>query len=184
MLTPKGRRGQAGVPAENHLGRVSRAGARFPRPATYPGKSVADLVLRTANDRICVCRYQRAYVELASATFRAARGGDIPSEDVPGVLAAIRNEWDNFVRIPADDSLIQEAAGLAQKHPIRAYDAMHLAAALRRRSLPEGGSSIPAFDKELLAAARSEGLVTAPEPRALPTLSAPHSPHHQGASPR
>lgn len=126
-------------------------------------ESGTDLVLIVMGNADAVASVSLAYVELASATCRAARRGDVASEDVPKVLAAIRDAWDDFVRIPADDNLVQEAAGLVQKYPIRAYDAMHLAGALRWRSLLGADVLFLAFDRELLAAARSEGLETAPE---------------------
>jgi len=122
-----------------------------------PGSELVLLAMRNAS---AVASVSLAYVELASATLRASRRGDVAAEDVPGVLAAARREWDDFVRIPVDDGLIQEAVSLVRKYPIRAYDAMHLAAALRWRSLlGELEVLFLAFDQGLLAAASSEGLL-------------------------
>lgn len=126
-------------------------------------ESGTELVLRVMKDAEAVASVTLGYVELVSATFRAARRGDVSSEDVPKVLAAMQRDWEDLVRIPADDSLIRDAAELVQKHPIRAYDAMHLAAALRWQSNIGEGALFLAFDRELLVAARSEGLLTVSE---------------------
>jgi predicted nucleic acid-binding protein len=121
-----------------------------------------DIVLRAFEDAKAIATVSLSYVELISATFRAARRGDVPSADVPRVLEAIRDEWKDYVRLPVDDDIIQQAASLTQRHAIRAYDAVHLAAALKWQA--ELGETIGflVFDQELAKAGAAEGLTTIP----------------------
>ena len=118
-------------------------------------------VLHILSEAEAAASVSLAYVELISATFRASRRGDVPSSDVAGVLEAIRRSWDDIIEIPVDDSLIREASELVRRHPLRAYDALHLAAALRWQALMGEPVLFVAFDKDLLDAARDEGLPTA-----------------------
>ena len=58
----------------------------------------------------------------------------------------------------------RKACDLLERHPLRAYDAVQLAAALEaRRTLQAVGSAAPIFlsaDNRLLLAAQAEGFVT------------------------
>lgn len=123
-------------------------------------ESGTETVLRAMGNADAVASVSLGYVELVSATFRASRRGDVSVEDVPRVLAEIKRDWENIVRIPANDDLVREAAELVPKHPIRAYDSMHLAAALRWQSMAGAPVLFLAFDRDLLAAASREGLLT------------------------
>ena len=118
-----------------------------------------DLILSALADAKAVASASLGYVELVSATCRAARRVDVAQKDVPRVLAAIEEDWNDVVRIPVDEGVINTAAALVQEHPLRAYDAVHLAAALRWQSLVGERVMFLAFDKELLKAASAEGLM-------------------------
>ncbi len=125
----------------------------------YWHESDTESVLRALSDALAVAIVSIGRVELVSATFRAARRGDVPQGDVAAVLAAIQREWDDFVRVPVDEGLIRDAVALVQKYPLRAYDAVHLAAALAWQAMLGEGVLFLAFDRELLKAASAEGLV-------------------------
>ena len=82
-----------------------------------------------------------------------------------------RREYDRFIDqlaqryaiIPISTVAIEEAADLTQHHPLKAYDAVQLAVALRQdRALAAVKRSLVfvSGDKTLSAAAQAEGLVT------------------------
>jgi predicted nucleic acid-binding protein len=74
-------------------------------------------------------------------------------------LAEVRTLLD---AVPVSADILQSANQLALRHPLRAYDAVHLATALELAGrLQWSGLSAPIFvaaDGTLLAAARAEGL--------------------------
>ena len=124
-------------------------------------ESGSELVLSVVKNADAVASVSLGYVELVSASIRAGRRGDVPTDDVPIVVDAIALHWRDVVRIPVDDALVSEAARLAGTYSVRAYDAVHLAAALRWQSMIREPVLFLAFDKELLEAAKGEGFQTA-----------------------
>lgn len=63
-----------------------------------------------------------------------------------------------------DDALIDQAAGFAELHLLRAYDAVHLASA-KLVEAEVGALHFACWDAELQLAARVEGLRVLPEDR-------------------
>jgi predicted nucleic acid-binding protein len=95
------------------------------------------------------------HVEAASALARARRSARMTDVQHDEGLRRLGDLWDQLVSLPVDRSLVREAASLAAAHALRAYDAVHCAAALRH----SGSSVVPASgDRELLAAWRASGL--------------------------
>lgn len=69
---------------------------------------------------------------------------------------------DRFQRLTVDAILISDASVLPQKYPLKALDALHLAAAMRlyRELAPRQLTlTFVSSDRQLLAAARAEGLL-------------------------
>jgi uncharacterized protein len=95
-----------------------------------------------------------AEVEVRAALARRLRGGR---------LVAARRRFDRYrddlVVIPVDTVLVEQASEAAERHRLRALDAIHLATAVtvRDRSLV-----VATWDGELARAARDVGLATAP----------------------
>lgn len=103
-------------------------------------------------------------VEVAAAIAVAQRMGRIDAETR---VAAFERHIDQiaqlYVLIPAESSLQMEAAELTQNRPLKALDALHLAAALRldrELSLHQISLTLVSSDHQLLNAARREGLLT------------------------
>lgn len=73
------------------------------------------------------------------------------------------NERARYQFVPVTDALLVQAADLTQQHPLRAYDAVQLAAGLLvERRLQRVGESLTfvSGDRQLLRAATAEGLST------------------------
>lgn len=106
-----------------------------------------------------------AWVEILSAFARRQREGTFAPVDAAKALQSFRFDLDHqYQVVEIDRSLIESAGQLVSKHPLRAYDAVQLAAVLR---------ILPAFaqtkavslmfvsaDDRLIAAAQAEGLNT------------------------
>ena len=107
-----------------------------------------------------------AFVEVRSGLARA-RFKDNPARlDGDGyskVLADFQTDWRTYFRIRMSDRLIRQAADLAEKHRLRAYDAIHLASALAVRERVPDRILVSTWDRELADAARAEGLDLAHE---------------------
>ena len=61
-------------------------------------------------------------------------------------LAAFETDWPTFRHVAVDEQLIHAAADLARIHPLRAYDAVHLAAA---QAIAPLGVQFMTFDLKL-----------------------------------
>ncbi len=101
-----------------------------------------------------------AYVEGRSALARMRAGGRLSAQQYDYAVADLELAWGKIAGVPADDLVIERAALLAERHVLRAYDAVHLAAALELAG--DGEVGFACWDGDLRAAARAEGLVLVP----------------------
>lgn len=106
---------------------------------------------------------QLTYVETSAALAALVRTGRLSRRR--GFIAYDEFRGDVmrglYVALPALQSLVERAADLAQKHPLKAYDALHLATALHLQSeLASHGRSATLIggDNRMLEAAAAEGL--------------------------
>lgn len=100
-----------------------------------------------------------AQVEVCAAFARRQRQDPAATAALDAALERFREDWASFHRMVLD---AEAGAIAAQHHPLRALDAIHLAAALRLREAAPGLRVVFAsFDKRQCAAARAEGLLIA-----------------------
>lgn len=98
-------------------------------------------------------------VEVRAALAAASRAGRV--EDLDRLVAAFLNDWAHFIVIQVDQALIDSAGELAQRHALRGYDAVQLAAALvaaQSARSAEVSFLVGTFDADLHRAAVAEGL--------------------------
>ncbi len=103
-----------------------------------------------------------ARVELSAALARAAGPSDGRQQAVAKLLEQFGNDWTTFGVVPVDDSLLDAASAVAVRHRLRAYDAVHLAAAAKVRLGSGEETTLATFDRELWRAADAEGLISWP----------------------
>jgi uncharacterized protein len=102
-------------------------------------------------------------VEVTSAVVRRQRGGTISALDATATLRQFRQDLVLGYRIiEVTPSLLSTARLLAERHGLRAYDAMQLAAAVELNAqwvaAGTGTITLVSADQELNAAATAEGL--------------------------
>jgi predicted nucleic acid-binding protein len=102
-------------------------------------------------------------VELVSAVTRRQRGGSLTAAATAAIIIQFRQDLGLEYRvIEITPGLLSDAMLVAEQHTLRAYDAVHLAAAseLRRQRLAAGLGPVTlvSADQELLAAAGAVGL--------------------------
>ena len=94
-------------------------------------------------------------VEVHAALAAAARAGRVLN--LPALVATFRRDWSNHLVISIDNALVDHASDLAERHALRGYDAVQLAAALAA-SQAAGALRFGTFDLALRRAALAEGL--------------------------
>ena len=107
-----------------------------------------------------------AYTEAAVSLARMVHLGRILASDLPEHLGALDNYWEESIQeVALSEEVLRDARQLAQRFPLRTYDAIHLASAREAkrmlRGVFEGELRFLAFDSGLVKAARSIGFVIA-----------------------
>ena len=132
---------------------VAETGSALVQTVTHP----------QADNQIVIARI--TWVEVLSAFSRLHREGGLPPTDVENAIRAFQYDVDTQYQIvELDPTLIETAGQLVQRHPLRAYDSVQLAAALILQSafnsIADVTLSFISADHRLLTIAQTEGLVT------------------------
>lgn len=98
------------------------------------------------------------FAETRAALARAARSGALEAEGHREAVLRFEERWRQFNVIMVSVGLIRRAAGLAEQHALRGYDAVHLAAALAFREQTDFSLHFATWDRDLAKAAAAEGL--------------------------
>jgi predicted nucleic acid-binding protein len=103
-------------------------------------------------------------VETIAALYRKVRTGQLAAVDAQRAEAIFTVEWrQQYQVLEPTEQIVDRAALLARSYPLRAYDAVHLAAALALEGwsarTAAGRVTFISADLDQLHAARSEGLL-------------------------
>lgn len=103
-------------------------------------------------------------VEVIAAITRRERGGSLTAADAATARSQFRTDLANeYQVVELTESVANQAMLMAEKHGLRGYDAVQLAAALelnaRRTTAGLAALTLVSADKELNAAAVTEGLI-------------------------
>ncbi|MCC3419892.1 MAG: type II toxin-antitoxin system VapC family toxin [Microcoleus sp. PH2017_01_SCD_O_A] len=106
---------------------------------------------------------QITWVEVHSAFARRLRDGSLSAERFDLIVQKVREDFENEYRvIDINPTLIETATELVIQHPLRAYDSVQLASALRFQStlisVSETQLVFVSADNRLLNIAQSAGL--------------------------
>ena len=113
------------------------------------------------NNKIILARI--TWVEILSAFARLQRESKIDPAALMLVNQAFKFDWDTQYQImELDKGLAEKAGGLVQKFPLRAYDSVQLASAVKIHEIfsktVQGMFTFVSADDRLLNAAKAEGL--------------------------
>ena len=102
------------------------------------------------------------YTEAAVTLARLVHLGRLTAGDLVSHLGVLERYWEKSIQeIELSELVLQDARQLAQRHPLRTYDAIHLASAREAKRLMkdafDGDVQFLAFDTGLVRAARQEG---------------------------
>jgi len=99
-----------------------------------------------------------SYVEARAAFARRRRERRLSPDDYRRTVQELEGDWEHYLLLELTSTLIRRAAEFAETHALRAYDAIHLAAAKLLRERLQGPILFACWDSDLAAAARREGL--------------------------
>jgi len=98
------------------------------------------------------------YAEMRAGLARAQRMGRLTTSAYDEALASFEARWATIYTIAVDAGLVRAAGDLAERHPLRGFDAVHLASAIALRADTAEPVTFSSADGRLLTAARAEGL--------------------------
>ncbi len=90
-----------------------------------------------------------AYPEARAALARGFRDGLLGENDYRQVVVALQSDWPSYLALEVSDSLAWLAGELAEKHRLRGFDSIHLAAALTLKMRVKGRVVAACFDDRL-----------------------------------
>jgi predicted nucleic acid-binding protein len=99
------------------------------------------------------------YPEARAALAQARRAGRLTARQLRTAVRSLDDLYTQLDLVEVSERLAHQAGELAERRELRAYDAVHLAAALL---IDDPELVLAAGDLELLAAATASGLATAP----------------------
>ena len=164
-----GRQAEGGHPPRTGVGRVRRRrGRRGPALILYLDTSaLVKLYVREERSglvraRVAAARLvstsRVAYPEARAALARRHREGGLGASGLRRARASLERDLRALVLVELDEILAREAGELAERYALRGLDAIHLASALGLGRLLGATPAFLAFDEQLSAAARAEGL--------------------------
>jgi hypothetical protein len=98
-------------------------------------------------------------IECASAIARLHREGHLTATEEAQARALLTELKTSWYEVQPGDAVREQALRILRLHPLRAADALQLAAALEWGGSPPEGTLLT-FDDRLLEAARREGFAT------------------------
>lgn len=103
-----------------------------------------------------------AYAEMMASLYRKKREEDLMGTLIRKIADSFHHDWESFIRVEVKDELNVYINQVVERHPLRGFDAIHLASAkVIHERFPEDFIFV-CFDERLIRAARSEGLETFP----------------------
>jgi predicted nucleic acid-binding protein len=114
-------------------------------------------VAARVSDAEAVATARVTYAEARSALARLRREGGLTPMGLRGAVRELDREWGMYNVVDLNDPLVRRAGALAERHALRGYDAVQLAAALDLRAAG-GEVEFLSFDARLNRAARRERL--------------------------
>ena len=101
-----------------------------------------------------------AYAETMASIYRKKREGYLSGELIRKIVRSFEEDWQSFIRVEVNDELNGYIDDLIERHPLRGFDAIHLASAIVVHERQPESFVFACFDERLTQAARQENLET------------------------
>jgi len=116
------------------------------------------LVSTLVADRGPVATSKVAYAEVFAALARRKREGHLRQRQYAVACSQFESEWRAYLRIDVTDEVLVRARDLTRKHPLRGFDAIHVASALELKVALSEEVTFSGADQRQLDAAAAEAL--------------------------
>jgi predicted nucleic acid-binding protein len=116
------------------------------------------LVQSLVQQREPVATAKVAYAEIFAGFARKFREGHLPKAPYALACRQFERDWQAYLRVELEDDILFLARDLIQRHPLRGFDAVHLASALSLKNALGEEITFAAADRRLLRAAEAENL--------------------------
>ena len=116
------------------------------------------LVQSIVQGREAIATAKIAYAEIFAGLARKLRENNLSKAQSSVACRQFESDWQAYLRIALEDAILLSARDLIQRHPLRGFDAVHLASALRLKTALGGEITFAAADGRLLKAAEAENL--------------------------
>lgn len=103
-----------------------------------------------------------AYSEAMASFYRKKRESALENDLMEQVIKNFQTEWHSFIRIQVTDQLNNYIDTSLKAHPLRGFDAIHLASAMVIHEKFPDDFLFACFDQKLTQAANTEGMNTFP----------------------
>ncbi len=122
----------------------------------YVAEPESDSVRQLVEEADIVATAAIAYPEARAALARRRREGALRARAFAAAKRALDEDWPRYLAVEVTAALCRDAGDLAERHALRGYDSVHLAAYLQvARAGGRAKVSFSCFDDRLTAAARS-----------------------------
>jgi len=99
-----------------------------------------------------------AYAEARAAFARRFREKAFPSSEYRHLVSSFDEDWDYYMITSVTAELVRLAGGLAEKHGLRGFDAIHLSSAITLRQEISAPVIFSCSDQKLQKASQLEGM--------------------------
>lgn len=124
------------------------------------GESGADLAVQVWDGAAEVASSEVVYPEARAALAAAHRSGRLDREELGATICKLERLMADIRLIRMDGEMTDVAGGLAERHALPGFDAIHLAAVL---SIEAPRVVVTTWDRRLSAASRECGMPVVPE---------------------
>ena len=122
----------------------------------YVAESGSDAVRQLVESADIVATAAIAYPEARAALARRRREGALRPKAFAAAKRALDEDWPRYLAVDVTAALCRDAGDLAERHGLRGYDSVHLAAFLQvARAAGKARVQFSCFDERLTAATRS-----------------------------
>jgi predicted nucleic acid-binding protein len=116
------------------------------------------LVQSIVHRRGTIATAKIAYAEIFAGLTRKLREGRVSRSEYDLTCRQFESDWQAYLRVELQDQILLLARDLIQRHPLRGFDAVHLASAVSLKSALSEEITFAAADERLLRAAQAEKL--------------------------
>lgn len=99
-----------------------------------------------------------AYAEIYAGLTRKLREGSLSNAQYTMTCRQFEGDWNAYIQVELQDTILRCARDLIKRHPLRGFDAVHLASAISLKDALGEAITFVAADEHLLLAARAEHL--------------------------